>query len=561
MSLLEYVRDSRFKVHGVGIAFGDSEPRWSNDPHIPSTAWADRIVVGHNIKFDALILEQVYGIKPAVYLDTLGMARAVLGNQVQEYSLSALAQHFGLEAKGTMKTDGIRDLTQEQEKDLAEYCKHDVWLCREIFNRLKPYFPDGQEAALDQTIKMFVRPQLELDVKLLEETVVGERERKEALFKKVGLEKSVFASNVKFAELLKTRGFIVPTKLSPRTKQLIPALALGDVEFLDLQQTENKELKDLINARIAAKSNLLETRCEKLAEIGKTGKWAFDVNFSGAVQTHRYSGGSGAGGNPQNFTRNSSLRKAVKAPAGHKLIVGDFANIEMRLVAYLAKDPGLIQALERKEDVYCKFATAFFGREITKENEEERRFGKTAILGLGYGMGPTKFQKTVRLQTGKAITDEDARKAVKLYRSLYNRVPALWTTLDRDIKSIAEKGFYVLPSGLMLQYSNLRIEENEWVYDVWGNKGIKDAAKLYGGKLLENICQALAGELCKEAMLEFGDKVVGQIHDEIILLEAEDRADLTAKALYQVMITPPTWLPQICLGASVGIGNNWMEAK
>ena len=195
----------------------------------------------------------------------------------------------------------------------------------------------------------------------------------------------------------------------------------------------NEELKELCEARIAAKSTLLETRSRKLANIGITGKWPFDIEFSGADQTHRFSGGSGAGGNPQNFTRASALRNAVKAPEGCSLIVGDFSNIELRLVAYLSKDPGLIQAIENGIDIYCQFASAFYGRTIYKENKKERQFGKTAILGLGYGMGPAKFQKTVKVQTGLNITEEEAEKAVNLYRNLYARVPATWEKLGNII--------------------------------------------------------------------------------------------------------------------------------
>lgn len=596
MSIPEYVRDERFKVHGLGVAQLDGDPAWWGPEfkeQYGDNLLADKVVVAHNAKFDLFILAERYGISPLQIRDTKAMARAVLGRKVEDYSLRTLVKYYGLPEKGEMKTDGIRDLTPEQEKALADYCLHDVWLCREIYKRLAPEFPENQYPLMDQTIRMFVEPKLELNVELLAKTAENENKQKIELFtayakefgphfdlvskvaqdKLIAAAKGVFSSNVKFPALLRSKGYVVPTKKSPRTGAEIPALALGDSEFLDLLESEDETLRRLCEARKEAKSTLMQTRCENLAEIGKTGAWPFDVEFSGAVQTHRYSGGGSAGGNPQNFTRDSALREAVRAPKGFSLVVGDFANIEMRLVAYLSGDPGLINAIEKGEDIYCSFASAFYGRRITKADPNERRFGKTAILGLGYGMGPTKFQRTVRVQTGQKIAVEEAKKAVNLYRSLYYKVPQLWRYLDSQIVEMQDNSGgtrlaipvemdherILLPSGLMIRYPSLRQDGDEWVYDGWGKKGEIAPIKLYGGKVLENISQALAGELCKEVMQKFGDKVKGQIHDEIILVSDDpetDRAELEA-----AMTTSPSWLPQIKLEAEVGIGPTWLEAK
>lgn len=591
LSVVEYIRDPRFKVFGIGLALNDESPRWvsgfSQTEVMFTGNWKDVIVVGHNIKFDGFILREKYGINPKAWIDTKGLSRAVLGKIVKNHSLATLAEHFGLEAKGTMKTDGLTSLTTEQEEELAEYCRHDVFLCREIYKRLAPQFPEGQYASMNQTIDMFVSPKLVLNVPLLEKTAKEEALRRETIFKEIGIEKSEFASNKKFPALLLKYGYEVPTKPSPKKKDekgeplQIPALALGDIGFIELMENGNEELKKLCEARVAAKSTLLETRSIKLASIGRTGRWPFDVEFSGANQTHRFSGGSGAGGNPQNFTRDSALREAVETPKGYSLVVGDFSNIEMRLVAYLSKDPGLISGIEKGIDLYCDFASTFFGRKITKEDDSARRFGKCAILGLGYNMGPNKFARTVKIQTGQTVSEEDAWKAVSLYRNKYTRVPTLWDRLEKDILRLTStynsyrygnelgisfhKEAVELPSGLRMRYPNLRQQigkrnKPEWIYDVY-DKGVLGTRTLYGGKVLENICQALAGELCKTAMLKMGKYVVGAVHDEVILVVPEEEAENAADKLYQVMITPPAWLPDIKLEAEVGIGKNWGEAK
>jgi DNA polymerase len=593
LSSLMYVRDSRFKVFGLGAAFESDSPTWVTVERLwilieeieRSVGWSNIALVGHNLKFDALILKEKYGIKAGQYIDTMGMARAVLGKSVKGHSLDLLAKHFGLEAKGIMATDGKETLTQEEENALAAYCLHDVELCRTIYQKLAVDFPENQYEALHRTVDMFVSPKLVLNVPLLEETAKAESARRANIFLELGLDKKVFASNVKFPKLLESRGFECPMKNSPKKKDKdgeplqIPALALGDEEFLDMLESENDELRTLCEARVAAKSTLLETRSGKLAAIGKTGTWPFDVQFSGADQTHRFSGGSGAGGNPQNFTRGSALRTAVEAPAGYKLVVGDFSNIELRIVAYLSKDPGLVQAIEQGIDIYCDFASVFYGRNITKEDKDERFFGKTAILGLGYGCGWRKFQKMVRIQTGKSISDDDAKKAVSLYRTRYSKVPALWEKLDGMIPFIADREkkaliwdlpgsygyqYFQLPSGLKIKYPNLRLEEIkgklQWVFDTYKQRRYQKAS-LYGGKCLENISQALAGEICKEAMLKMGENVVGQVHDELLVVAKKPIANIVAQKLKRVMSTSPDWLPQIRLAAEVGIAPNWGEAK
>lgn len=592
MSMVEYVRDPRFKAFGMGVAAGPNDSiRWISGKDIPTYltefgmrfGWHNTAVVGHNIKFDGLILKGIYGVVPGSYIDTKGMSKGILGKTVKSHSLAAIAEHFGFPAKGTMRTDGLTELTKEQEAELATYCLHDVELCREIYKKLEPDFPASQYEVMHRTVDMFVNPKMELNVALLEKANAEEIKRRTGIFEKIGIDKAEFSSNTKFPALLRKFGYDVPVKVSPRTGNSIPALALGDTEFVELMENGNEQLKALCEARIAAKSNLLETRSAKLATIGKTGRWPFDVEFSGADQTHRFSGGSGAGGNPQNFTRDSALREAVKAPSGYSLVVGDFDKVECRMVAYLSRDPGLIAAIEG--DAYSAFASNYYGRKITKEDKAERRFGKEAILGLGYGMGWRKFKDRVKLKTGQEISEEEAKRGISLYREMYNKVPALWEYLDSVIPAIASgdkviwtlpgkigKGYIELPSGLKMRYPNLRREKvttenketgrkntrEEWVYDTW-KKGKLERSKLYGGKVLENVSQALAGELCKEAMLKFGDRVTGLVHDEIHVITKKGTEIVTKMALQRAMTVPPKWFPELRLKAEVKVGENWGE--
>lgn len=613
MSLLQYIRDRRFKVFGAGISFNGKNPVWYNGSVLRDVLaqidWTNQIVIAHNVKFDGAILRWIYGINPARYDDTLSMSRAVLGCKLANHSLATVSAHFGLAPKGFLRTDGLSQLTLEQEKELADYCKHDTELCVQLHELLGKDFPEGQYPVMDWAIRCFIDGGFVLNGPLLEAAYKAEKIRRGNIFKEFAADtnvfdasfdirghkgfsdaqavKTVFASNVRFAKLLESRGYEVPYKKSPKQKnddgsaKEIPALAVGDIQFLEMRHSGNPELESLCEARIAAKSNLLETRSLKFLEVSKLGVFPFDLNFSGAVNTHRFSGASGAGGNPQNLTRGSVLRESVSAPDGKTILVADFNAIEARIVAFIARETALMDEFMRPGgDPYSAFASEVYQRKITKADKKERQFGKTCILGLGYGMGPKKFKYKVRLDTGLVIPDEEAERVVRLYRNRYERIPGMWDLLNRYIPYLASGATVrfpgipflevrnhcvYLPSGLRLQYPNLRQERigryDEWVFDSKGEK-----SKLYGGKLLENISQALAGELCKMAITRATAAQLeckGQVHDEILALVPNNPVSVNngLKVLLGAMETPPSWWPSIVLKAEGGAGPNWLKAK
>lgn len=599
LPVAQYVRDARFHAHGLAYRFLDGDKtHWLAGPHViqawvDSVDWQNTVVVAHNIRFDGSILRWRFNMTPPhAYIDTVGLAKAILGENVASYSLKRLAEYLGLPPKGDISCDGVRYPTAEQLATLGAYCINDVDLCRGIYDKLMPQFPTSQIFSMDWTIRAFVEPRLVLHVSTLVDGVQIEKSRRESVIAASGIEKDVLSSNTKFAQLLVGRGIPIRTKVSGRTGKTIPAFAKTD-DGLDAIRNSHP---DLYAARIASKANLLETRGESLLAVAKTGTFPFDIGFSGAVQTHRYSGGSGAGGNPQNFTRESFLRAAVQAPEGYSLVVGDFAAIEARLVAWLAKEPKLMAAFVRDIDVYSEFGSVIYGYAVNKHDfPDERRFGKEGILGLGYNMGWRKFQARVRTVLKKDISDQEAKRIVALYRETYFNVPKLWEQTHALLPFIAtgkigclwfapyikvRQNSLILPSGLVIQYPNLRFgwyfdrkmnqEREGWHYDAFFKEHEPEPVGIYGGMVIENICQALAGELCREAIERAETEgrlvCVGQIHDEIMALVRQDtlrgQAEKEAVAtLRAAMERSPVWLPSIKLKAEVGYGQNWNASK
>jgi hypothetical protein len=576
MCLTTYIRDSRFKLLGLAYRFLDDErTHWIEGNHaveawIQSINWAETILINHNSKFDASVLAWRFGVKAASYRDTLALAKAVLGQNVSSHSLGRLADYLGLPKKGDIEKD-----------KLDEYCKNDVEICKSIYERLSPQFPASQWGPMDWTIRCFVEPVLRLDTMALEKGVADEKKRREDAIARSGVGRDVLSSNRKLAEYLRSQGIAVPTKTSTRTGAAIPAFAKTDEGLSQIAAAA----PEIYEGRLAAKSNLLETRGESLLAVARTGSFPFDVAFSGADHTHRYSGRDGAGGNAQNFTRGSFLRRAVCSPKDYRLVVGDFAAIELRLLAWIAREPRLMSKIINNEDIYADFASTKYGRKITKADKKERQYGKESILGLGYGMGVDKFIDRIRIVLGVEISREEGWNTINLYRKTYFNVPKLWDYAQAAIPLVASgkigclwfapfikvrKNALILPSGLEIKYPNLRSiitqgrngPRTEWVYDVYRKVYEAEETKLYGGKMTENMCQALAGELCKEAIGRIdgvGLRCVGQVHDEILGVSMD--GPTAASRLKMAMERPPLWMPTLCLKAEVGYGDNWQDAK
>lgn len=237
----------------------------------------------------------------------------------------------------------------------------------------------------------------------------------------------------------------------------------------------------------------------------------------------------------------SCIRGMFISKEGHDLVAADYNAIETRVLFWLAgNEPGL-KLFYNKEDPYLAMASAIYGRPLTKKDKAERQLGKTAILGLGYQMGATKFLATC-LKQGIEITEAMAKKAVDTYRDVHKAVKQHWYDQEKAaIKAIRNKETAVkcgkvtwlrtgkfllckLPSGRCLAYAYPKLVEGEY-----GEKiefmGMSQTSKqwvsqsTYGGKLVENITQAVARDLLANALLtveKAGYPVVIHVHDEIV---------------------------------------------
>lgn len=602
MTPVEYILDPRFECIGAAVALNDDAPFWLDEHDFKQWVFdnynllASSKVVSHNALFDMSILSWRYGIVPKLMIDTLGMARAKCAYNTTSLSLSSLANHFGVGVKGEaiMKVAGMNAAMMKQAglyEQLAEYALNDVELCREIYKKLQP-FPVSELVIQDMVLRCAVEPEFTLDSNLLAEHLHEVRNSKEALLARAGLtSRDDLMSNEKFAQALRAFGIEPPMKTSLTTGRSTYAFSKTDHAFLELEEHENPDVQALVSARLGLKSTLEESRTEKFLRIatlqwldGKRAIMPMPLRYSGA-HTHRLSGDWGI--NMQNLPRGGKLRQALRAPDGFSVVAADAAQIEARMVAWFAQQDNLVAQFAAGEDVYSSFASVVFGKPVTKADKVERFIGKTAVLGLGYGMGWVKFQATVKIQSknqlGQEIdlSDNEAQRIVTTYRTTYPNIPATWSKLNDALSYIAatdeplslgpvtskvtaRKNRVDLPSGLSLYYHNLRQDDGQWVFDYGRTKG----KKIFGGKLLENIIQALARIVVMDAALRlrkqlatYDIQLAGQVHDELIYIVPHDMVPVVTQMVLDEMSTAPSWAVGLPLSAEADCGPSYGDAK
>lgn len=627
MTTEEYIRDPRFKAFGASTKWlGEGQPAWVPHTRLVeyfnSIDWTTTAVLAHNAQFDVAILSWVYGHQPAFIFDSLSMARALRGVE-QGNSLAKLAEEFDLPAKGKAvhSTDGLDELTPDIEAELADYCNHDVWLCEEVFSRLVEGYPKKELKLIDLTLRMFTNPMLELDKEMLHEAIEEERTTREALLGRLGIEESALASNAKFADVLSGLGVAPPTKVSKTTGRKTLALAKNDALFQALLNSEREDVAAICEARLAVKSTLERTRAQRFLDISNRGRLPVPLNYYGA-HTGRWSASKGSGLNLQNLKRGSFLRKSIMAPDGYVLVVCDLSQIEPRVLAWLADYTELLEIFRSGQDAYAQFGAQMFGIPgMTKETHPAlRQSAKSALLGCGYGLGwasfaaqlltgflgapPTRYDKDFAKQLGVGADDAEkfvswdentkrleaiphtcgegellihalaAKAIIDKYREAAWPVVSFWELCSAAIeRSLAggkvleykclrfERERIVLPSGLALRYTGLRGKADpkgrpQWFYG-------EHETKLYGGKLTENIVQAVARCVMTDGMLRIQKRYscVLTVHDEVVVMVPEEESQEAKDWVLAQMVVVPNYMPGIPLAADIDVAKRYGEAK
>jgi len=321
---------------------------------------------------------------------------------------------------------------------------------------------------------------------------------------------------------------------------------------------------------------------------GRTGRWAGRL-----IQVHNLPRNTMSGlDDARGFLRNGQhnviemlyddvsdvlsqlLRTALVPAPGRRFIVADFSAIEARVIAWLAGEQWRLDVFNSHGKIYEASASQMFRVPIEEIHKGHplRQKGKIAELALGYQGGPGALKAMGALQMG--LTEEELQPLVDAWRAANPAIVAFWSTLnDAALRAVGD-GEYVmlqqglgvyctdgllvirLPAGRELHYINPRIEDDPQ----YGRPGVSyegqelggrwGRLRTYGGRLAENVTQAVARDCLAEALLrldESGYDVVMHVHDEVVI---EASPDTDPEAVCELMSAPIDWAPGLPLAAA-----------
>jgi hypothetical protein len=606
------------------VLFGEQKIR----EYLQSLDWSDAMAIGHNMSgFDAMILAWRMGVNPKMYGCTAAMARPkysktsafVNGKSLTGVSLKKLAVELKVGAKLDLEATNTKgkhlcDFSEDELAQMEDYNKVDTDLCAAIFKKLAPSFPKQELLQIDMTTRMLVEPKFLLNYSMVDKALEDVKAEKakalndlydllftqaESVARKLEGDptspeeyvRMTMASSAKFGELLRSRGVEVPMKVSPTNPQkMVPALAKTDDGFIKLQEHEDPIIAAAARVRLEVKSTLLETRLQAFLRAADAcdGRLPVPLKYCGADTTGRWSGEQY---NMQNLPRidtknpkpSDALRMSLKAPKGHKIIVADLSGIELRVNMFLWKVPyamELFASSPDKADLYRYFA-AHDLYNITEDEvtKNQRQVGKVAHLGLGFGAGGATFQKVAKLMGGIDLSLEEATDVVNKYREAHGEIVNGWKQFQSNLTNIrqgiessidpwgmcqVEHEAVRLPSGRRIYYPSLVKQVDNGKHEWWyGNNRSK--ARIYAGKGVENLVQALARDVIAEHAVRFYKDTSLRpslaVHDELVYVVPEKAAQQHLDHLQGIMRQGVSWWPELVTWSEGDIADCYGEAK
>ena len=345
------------------------------------------------------------------------------------------------------------------------------------------------------------------------------------------------------------------------------------------QDLDDDKVQSLVAARLGNKSTLEETRTERFINICKRGLLPVPVRYY-AAHTGRWGGSDKI--NLQNLPSRGpnakKLKKAIIAPEGYTIVEADSSQIEARVLAWFAGQDDLTAAFAKGEDVYVKMASRIYQCDEADVTKDQRFVGKTTILGAGYGMGAEKFG--TQLKTfGYGVEPHEARRIIQIYRDANFKISKVWRDANFMVKQMASnrqvafgrkdiiqvdaaRQALVIPSGLSILYDQLGAEQTESGLE-YTYKTRRGRTKIYGGKVIENVCQAIARCIIGEQMLRINKKykVVLTVHDSIVCCVKDNEVAAAQTYVEECMRWTPDWATGLPVDCESGTGKSYGDCE
>ena len=571
------------------------------DPEVLKTAY--------NASFEITCLNRWFGpgytLGADQWEDTMILAAAVglprslgevakvlkLGDDAQKDTAGKnLIKYFSMPCKPTKanghRTRNLPEHDPAKWERYIEYNRQDVVVERAIRNRLLAYRPDEVEHAawvLDQQINS---RGVMVDMQLVKQAIAMSEKHREACT----------------VEAIFLTGLKNPNSVA-QLKDWLGAESLTKLDVADMLKVSEGDRKRVLELRqelgkssVKKYEAIRNSVCEDSRVRGlfqfyganRTGRWAGRlVQLQNLPQNHitdldgardtLASGDMAAmemlyGSVPDNLSQ--LLRTVLVAPEGMTFAVADFAAIEARVIAWLAGEQWRQDVFRQGGDIYCASASQMFHVPVEKHgvNGHLRQKGKVAELALGYGGSTGAMINMGALRMG--LTEEELPDIVTKWREASQNIVKLWKDVEKAAMLAVKYGeetelqhglkFFrtskilhiQLPSGRCIRYFAPHLTTNRFGQESIGYQAYENGkwghAETFGGKLTENVVQAIARDCLRDAMLAVSEtypRIVMHIHDEMVVEVPGETAEADLKEICSIMGRPIPWAPGLLLRA------------
>lgn len=492
-------------------------------------------LVSHNRSYDQRVITHIAPpLELAGWHCSADLAAFVQSPRaLKDASAQLLGIRASKEIRDKMKGKRIQDLDDEGQASLYSYALKDAELSWQLWDTYGTRMPEHERRLSEHTTLLACRG-IRVDEDALEkgaETLLIARERRE---KEIPwAETDPVTSPKALARECRKLGIEPPTSTEAKSEEW-DAWARAYEETVPLVKaiqewrSVNRTLKVIEAMQIRQSDGILPV----------------ELKYGGANHTMRWSGSGGL--NMQNLPRKPvegvDCRSMLIPREGKVFVVADYAQIEARVLLWLAGDQAMLNLLASGVDLYEAHARQTMGysdpRPLKDVNPAMRQMAKIRVLGLGYGLGVDRFQWLFNQWTGQTISLAEAERHVRGFRQANRKIVGIWNRLGRAAAASTGGSFFCeLPSGRRIEYFDVQMRGG----DVAGRVELGGpVTKLWGGRLTENLVQATARDILADAILRLevaGLPVVLHVHDEVIV-EADASAQGEVEA---IMRQAPEW--------------------
>lgn len=536
-------------------------------------------------------------------LAKLGKALGLTQDKMKDKAGAALIRYFSVPCKPTKKNGGRTRNLPKHDPDkwfaYGMYNMQDVVTEMECYRRLSAFpVPEEVEKQWQIDIRMNAAG-VGIDRQLVEGALAIDEENKKALLEEA-YELTGLSNPNSRNQLLDWLNSNTNLELETLTKDSVAAAMTDADDLAKKVLTIRKKLakSSVSKYEMMASATGNDGRLRGTLQFygaNRTGRWAgrllqvqnlprnYIVNLDIARDLVKKSGRVGLGllfGDVSD-TLSQLIRTAIIAKDGYTLCVADFSAIEARVIAWLSGETWRQKVFAEGGDIYCASASSMFGVPVVKHgvNGHLRQKGKVAELALGYQGGVNALKAMGALDMG--LTEEELPNIVELWRQASPKIKELWYTVEKAAVYTVTTGnpmtldhgitfrlevdpFYgyrymtiELPSGRKLFYPDPHIKLNNFDKEAVHFKTQLNNAwvteSTYGGKLVENITQAVARDclaLTLTRLSENGLPAIMHIHDEAVIEVPKDEADEYLDIVEKTFALPIPWAEGLVLTAA-----------